>query len=511
MSRQPGDLLRVVGQDADAGQPKIDQDLCPDAVVTQVRRKAQPQVGLDGVESLFLELVCAQLVEKADPAALLAEVQQDAGALRLDHRKRRLELLAAVAAHRVEDVAGEAFGVDAHKDVLRAVHLAFDERDMVLTVEHRAVADRNEVAERGRQARGDDTLDELLRATAVGDQIRHRDHLQPVASAVPGQVGDASHGAVVVHDLAYHPGRYQTCKPCEVDRRLRLPDSLERPTRPGLEREHVPRLYQLTRAGLGIDRHLNRASPVGCGYAGADPRACFDGDRERCLERRLVLCRHQIEAELVAALRGQRQADQAASLLGHEVDRLGSDELGGHRQIALVLAVLVVADHHHLALADVLDRVLDRRERALDCCHRAVPPGISRSTYFASTSTSRLTVIPGSAWPRLVRSSVSGIRETVNDRSSRSATVSETPSTVIDPLYTRYRRTAGSASILTRREKPSSTTPAILPTPSTWPWTMCPPRRSCKRIASSRLTGMPSPASANELSLSVSFITSALK
>ena len=61
-------------------------------------------------------------------------------------------------------------------------------------------------------------------------------------------------------------------------------------------------------------------------------------------------------------------------------------------------------------------------------------PGISRSTYLASTSTSRLTVVPGSARPRLVRSSVSGISETVNDRSSRSATVSETPSTVIDPL-----------------------------------------------------------------------------
>ena len=33
------------------------------------------------------------------------------------------------------------------------------------------------------------------------------------------------------------------------------------------------------------------------------------------LEGGLVLGRHQVEAELVAALRGQRQADQAAALL----------------------------------------------------------------------------------------------------------------------------------------------------------------------------------------------------
>ena len=47
-------------------------------------------------------------------------------------RQRELELLAAVAAQRVEDVAGEALGVDADEDVLRAVDVAADERDVVL-------------------------------------------------------------------------------------------------------------------------------------------------------------------------------------------------------------------------------------------------------------------------------------------------------------------------------------------------------------------------------------------
>ena len=51
------------------------------------------------------------------PAALLGEVEQHAPALALDHRQRRLELLAAVAAQRVEDVAGQALGVHAHEHV----------------------------------------------------------------------------------------------------------------------------------------------------------------------------------------------------------------------------------------------------------------------------------------------------------------------------------------------------------------------------------------------------------
>src|ERR1700712_153321 len=43
--------------------------------------------------------------------------------------------------------------------------------------------------------------------------------------------------------------------------------------------------------------------------AGRDAAAGLDRDRERRLEGRLVLRCHEIEAELVAALGGQRQAD----------------------------------------------------------------------------------------------------------------------------------------------------------------------------------------------------------
>ncbi len=68
---------------------------------------------------------------------------------------------------------------------------------------------------------------------------------------------------------------------------------------------------------------------------------------------------HQVEPELVAALRRQRQADQPASLLRHEVDRLGRRELGGEDQVALVLAVLAVADHHHPAAPDLVEGLLD--------------------------------------------------------------------------------------------------------------------------------------------------------
>jgi hypothetical protein len=50
------------------------------------------------------------------------------------------------------------------------------------------------------------------------------------------------------------------------------------------------------------------------------------------------------------------QADQAAAVLGHEVDGLGRDAFGGDAQVALVLAIFVVDQDDHLASAHLLER-----------------------------------------------------------------------------------------------------------------------------------------------------------
>ena len=167
------------------GQAEVDQDLGADAVVAQVGGEPELQVRVDGVEALLLELVGAQLVQQADPAALLGEVQQDARALALDHRHRRLELLAAVAAQRVEDVTGEALGVDSDQHVLDAPHVALDHRDVVLLVDQRPVADRRELAEGGRQLGRHHALDQPLGPAAVVDQVGDGDHHQTVPLAIP--------------------------------------------------------------------------------------------------------------------------------------------------------------------------------------------------------------------------------------------------------------------------------------------------------------------------------------
>jgi len=112
-----------------------------------------------------------------------------------------------------------------------------------------------------------------------------------------------------------------------------------------------------------MDRDLDRAAAVGGRNAGRDAFARLDRNGERCAERRLVVVGHRAQSEPVGALLGEAQADEPARVCRHEVDRVRSSELGGDRQVALVLAVLVIDDDDHAALADVLDRFLDGGER----------------------------------------------------------------------------------------------------------------------------------------------------
>src|SRR6185437_5562433 len=116
-------------------------------------------------------LVGGELVQQADPAALLAHVEEDAAALARDLRERLLELLAAVAAQRVEDVAREALGVDADEHVLGALDVARDEGDVHLAGQLLAEGDRRELPVARRQPDGRAALDELLVAAAVLDEV----------------------------------------------------------------------------------------------------------------------------------------------------------------------------------------------------------------------------------------------------------------------------------------------------------------------------------------------------
>ena len=209
---------------------------------------------------------------------------------------------------------------------------------------------------------------------------------------------------------------------------------------PRAQREDVAGLDEVVRRSTRVDRDLDRVRAVGGGDAGRDALARLDRDGEGGAERRLVALGHRRQAELVAALLGQAEADQPARVRGHEVDRLGRRELGGDHEVALVLAVGIVDDDDDLARCGCprspprsVANGVDRLGRAHGRPYAADEPldVLREHVDLEVDLVAGLEARRGSS-PR----ACAGSSATAKPSSSSAATVSETPSTAIEPFST---------------------------------------------------------------------------
>src|SRR5690606_964628 len=309
-------------------------------------------------------------------------------------------------------------------------------------------------------------------------------------------------------DLAQHARGAQAGKAGQVDRCLGVAGAAQHAPLLGAQRNHVTGGVEVVGGGIRVGQQADGVRPVGRGDTGghALPRVHGHGVGGAALV--LVLVVHRRQVEPVGVRLGQRHADVAGGVPDHEGQQFGCGLLGREDQIALVLPVLVVDDDHELARGDVRDGPLDRRETFLRrlavhglpvdlstlCAGHCTSPArpISLSTYFASTSTSMFTGSPGTRPPRMVISKVVGINATLNSAGSppspgsvTETTVSDTPSTAMEPFSTTYRCSpAGKVNRVT----PDGSRSTNVPTPSTCPCTMCPPSRSPTAAARSRFT-----------------------
>ena len=198
-------------------------------------------------------------------------------------------------------------------------------------------------------------MDAVLMLQAVADEFGDGNHLQAVKQAELAELRHAGHGAILIHDFADDAGGVESGEAGEVDGGFGLAGADEHAAFAGAEGEDVAGAGEVVRAGFGIDGGEDGVGAVGGGDAGGDAFAGIDGLAEGGAEIRRVVGRHQGEAQGVAALRSEGEADESAAVGGHEIDDFGRDFFRGDGEVAFVFPVLIVDDDEHAAGADLLD------------------------------------------------------------------------------------------------------------------------------------------------------------
>ena len=182
--------------------------------------------------------------------------------------------------------------------------------------------------------------------------MRHREALQ---------LGQARHGAIVVHDFADHRGRRAACHAREVATGLGVPGTHQHAAFYRLNGKDMAGLHNVLRRAF--DGHFDGARPVGRRDAGADALRRFNRSGKGRAITRAVAAGHGRQAQLLATLARQRQAHQAAGMGRHEVDGLWRDVLGRQHQIAFIFAVFFVHQNDHFARPQIGHDLLNRRDR----------------------------------------------------------------------------------------------------------------------------------------------------
>src|SRR5882724_7629658 len=172
----------------------------------------------------------------------------------------------------------------------------------------------------------------------------------------------AGHGAVLAHDFADDAGGSEARDAREVDAGFGLSSTNQDAAVTRAKRKDVAGASEILRTRFRVDSSEDGDGTVARADTGGDADACVNGFGEGGAVNAGIDWRHQREMELVAAVFGERHADESAAELGHEVDGVRRDFFGGHGEVAFVFAVLVVDEDDHAAVADLFDGFFDGGE-----------------------------------------------------------------------------------------------------------------------------------------------------
>ena len=346
---------------------EVAQDLRADAVVAPVVLEAELEVGLDRVAPLILQRVGAHLVRQADAASLLVQVDEhaalarrrsSAGRARADRRSR-----SARSRTRRRSGTASACAPARRRGRRRCPSPARCARG------RRRRCGRRRRGSGRRSAMVIGALGDAMRRAirCAGDRRPDRGCARCVSSNSSASASRSARRppgcrrrSRMAHTAA---AGSQAGEARQIDRRLGQPGAHQHAAGAADDREDVPGHDDVVGAGVrapsrrgsswrGRCAEMPVVTPRRASIEAPNERRSTDGASGTMSGMPSWRMRSSVSA----------QADEAAAVRGHEVDRLRRHQLGGHAELRL--ARLAFGEDHEAAGAEVGQRGVDRRQRA---------------------------------------------------------------------------------------------------------------------------------------------------
>ena len=119
---------------------------------------------------------------------------------------------------------------------------------------------------------------------------------------------------------------------------------------------------------MRCDGGLHGAGPVSSGNAGGDAHRRLNGHGEGGGVLGAVAHGHWWQAQALATLTGEGQANQTPAIAGHEVDAVSGDVVRRQHQVTFVFTVFFVHQDHNAARPQVGHDVFDGRDGNPEGC-----------------------------------------------------------------------------------------------------------------------------------------------
>ncbi len=316
--------------------------MCTNTIITLIGFKAKVNIRIDRIVSVFLQFVGPDLVHQSNAASLLVHIQNNPLTFFLDLLHSHVELFAAVATVRAENIASRTRRMNTDQDRLTLFPFTLNQRHMLQTIVDLSERDKAEIAIFSRHLHLFATFNSTFATQAVGNKVAYGDNLDTELFSHLQQVRHTRHSTVLIHNFNEAGRRVQSSKAGQINSSLSMSGTGQDTLVLRIERMDVSGTAKSGRCRSRIGQSLYSSGTVVRRNTGRTAFQFIDSNSKWSTQNRSVIFHLPRYIQFLTTLNSNRGTEDTTSELKHEVNLLFVDGFGSGNEVTLILTVLII-------------------------------------------------------------------------------------------------------------------------------------------------------------------------